>query len=147
MTTPSESTVLEQYKLAVEMADRISQRRQQANTFFVSAVSVLTVANSSQLITEWYWTWAVSLTVGLVCWLWWRLLRSYRALNSAKFKVIHEIEKALPVAMFTLEQQYYNSSEQHRYQPLSRTEQVVPVLFAALSIGMAAIPSLRELIC
>lgn len=147
MNNPSEVTLLEQYKLAVEMADRISQRRQQANTFFVSVVSVLTVANSSQLITEWHWTWAVTSAVALVCWLWWRLLGTYRALNDAKFKVIHEMEKALPFAAFALEQQHYQSSKQHHYVPLSRTEQWVPILFASLSVGIAALVTLTRVFC
>lgn len=147
MATPSENTLLEQYKLAVEMADRISQRRQQANTFFVSVVSLLTVANSSQLFAESSWTWAVAITVALVCWLWWRLLGTYRALNSAKFKVILDIEEALPVAVFAQEQEHYKSSKRHRYAPLSRTEQLVPILFAILGIGIAAFPSVRALVC
>ena len=35
-TSPSNSTQLELYKLAVEMADRVSARRALANTFFLT---------------------------------------------------------------------------------------------------------------
>ena len=75
---------LEQYKLAVEMADRLSGRRQSANSFFLSVVSALTVANGTGIVSEWYWTCIVSIVTVLVCFMWWRLLASYRAINSAK---------------------------------------------------------------
>lgn len=134
MNTPSDTrVVLEQYKLAVEMADRISRRRYQANRFFVSIVSALTVLNGSSLIDKAWHTAAVAGAIVSLCFLWRRLLITYRALNSAKFKVIHEMEKELPFAMFAQEQQYY---KQPGYVSLTATEQSVPLLFAALSIVM-----------
>jgi hypothetical protein len=35
--------------------------------------------------------------------MWYRLVRSYKDLNSAKFKVIHEIEKSLPISPYDAE--------------------------------------------
>ena len=144
--TPA-GTVFEQYKLAVEMADRLSGRRQSANVFFLSVVSALTVANGTAIVSEWYWTCVVSIVTMLVCFMWWRLLEGYRAINSAKFKVIQEIEKTLPFAMFTQEEAEYESPRQtcgkppkrKRYKPLSRIEQAVPALFAVPSLVVSAV--------
>lgn len=134
MNTPSNArAVLEQYKLAVEMADRISRRRYQANRFFLSIVSALTVLNGSSLIGDPWQTAALAVAIVSLCFLWRRLLTTYGALNNAKFKVIHEIEEELPFAMFTREQQYYRKPG---YVSLTVTEQSVPLLFAALSVVM-----------
>ena len=128
---------LEQYKLAVEMADRLSGRRQSANSFFLSVVSALTVANGTGIVSEWYWTCIVSIVTVLVCFMWWRLLASYRAINSAKFKVIHQIESTLPYTMFADEEAVYQSTKRTGYKPLSRIEQAVPALFAVPSLVVA----------
>ena len=130
---------LEQYKLAVEMADRLSGRRQSANAFFLSVVSALTVANGTSIVSEWYWTCIVSIVTMLVCFMWWRLLASYRAINSAKFKVIHQIEMTLPFAMFADEEAIYRSTKRTGYKPLSRIEQAVPALFAIPSLVITVV--------
>ena len=130
---------LEQYRLAVEMADRISGRRQSANAFFVSVVSALTVTNGSGIVSEWYWTITVSGAAMLVCFMWWRTLASYRAINSAKFKVIHKIERSLPFRMFAEEEQHYKSAKRTGYKPLSRLEQAVPVLFSVVILVSAIV--------
>ena len=135
----STDAALEQYKLAVEMADRLSGRRQSANSFFLSVVSALTVANGTGIVSDWYWTCIVSTVTVLVCFMWWRLLASYRAINSAKFKVIHQIETALPYAMFADEEAIYQPTKRTKrtgYKPLSRIEQAVPALFALPSLAV-----------
>ena len=129
---------LEQYKLAVEMADRLSGRRQAANAFFLSVVSALTVTNGIRIIYEWYWTCVVSIVTMLVCFMWWRLLASYRAINDAKFKVIHKIELTLPFPLFAEEEQLYKASRKTGYRPLSCIEQSVPAIFAI--VNLAVIP-------
>ena len=133
-----EGVALEQYKLAVEMADRLSGRRQTANAFFLSVVSALTVTNGTRIVSEWYWTCIVAIVTVLVCFMWWRLLASYRAINRAKFKVIHKIELTLPFTMFADEERIYKASRKTGYKPLSRIEQSVPAIFAM--VNLAAIP-------
>ena len=137
---------LEQYKLAVEMADRLSSRRQSANSFFLSVASALTVANGTGIVSEWYWTCIVSIVTMLVCFMWWRLLASYRAINSAKFKVIHQIETVLPFAMFADEETIYKSTERTGYKPLSRIEQAVPALFAIPSLAVAVATAIDQML-
>lgn len=84
---------LEIYKLAVEMADRISARRALASTFFLSALSSLIVVIGLTTEDEW----AVALPGVVLAMTWWLLLRSYRLLNRAKFKVIQNMEQRLPL--------------------------------------------------
>ncbi len=92
-----QSAILEQYKLCVEMADRVSARRALVNTFFLSLnVAVLTVFGvlwrdrpSGEIVLL-----VVPLIVVLgfnLAWFW--LVRSYRQLNSGKFAVIGAMER------------------------------------------------------
>src|SRR5688500_2291359 len=88
---PAGASEVELYKLAVEMADRISARRALANTFFLTVNTGLAALLGGK---ELRWYVAVA---GLVFTLtWWWLLQSYRKLNSAKFQVINAIEPRLP---------------------------------------------------
>lgn len=138
--------LLEQYKLYVEMADRISARRLTANSFFLtlnSAVIALggyaTLRFNEQLPT------ALALASALsgisLCLLWQRLVRSYRDLNSAKFKVIHEIEKLLPISPYDAEWQAVGRGiDPDKYLPISHLETFVPWVFVALHLGAFVIP-------
>ena len=139
MTTQSSSDsagarnpALEQYKLAADMVDRHSGRRHSANAFFLSVVSALTVVRGIDIVSEQFWSYIISVITMLVCIMWWLMLDSYRAIAEAKFKVIHEIEHELPFAMFADEERHYKSSKS--YKPLSRIEQVVPILFLVVSL-------------
>jgi predicted RND superfamily exporter protein len=56
--------------------------------------------------------------VGLIlCAAWWLLLRSYRLLNSAKFKVINEIEEGFELRPFSREWERLKQED-----PVSRNE-------------------------
>jgi low affinity Fe/Cu permease len=85
--------LLEQYKLFVQMADQISARRATANNYFL-AVNSLLVALSGALpaLTAKPAAWQVVIPVAgiILCATWLVLIRSYRTMNTAKFKVIHE---------------------------------------------------------
>src|SRR5262249_42199182 len=70
---------------------------------------------------------------------WFLLLRSFRDLNRAKFKVLHEIEESLPVAIFTREWELVKPhSPIPWWRPPRRSaefgvvEHAVPILFALL---------------
>jgi len=87
--------LLEQYKLAVEMADRISARREGANKIFLSANSIIFAFLATQ--TE-FSTVHILITVfgSLLCFVWASIIKNYQSLNSAKYAVIHEMEEKLP---------------------------------------------------
>lgn len=83
------------YKIAVEMADRISARRGLANSFFLT-INTTVLGLLGTHVTSWY----LSVAGIVLCVSWWVLLRSYRDLNRAKFEIILAMEKNLPAAMY-----------------------------------------------
>lgn len=130
------STVVEQYKLYVEMADRVSQRRALANTFFLSlntAIFALIGASlgGGQPGEPW---WLLIPLVALLgeCFAWFYLVRSYRLLNGAKYEVIGAIEERLPASPYWRAEWWAlgEGKDPRRYWPLSHIEQWIPGLFA-----------------
>ena len=126
---------LEQYKLYVEMADRISSRRQNANSFFLSIntaivalVSYVQLGNSDSATFKLHWLIAIS---GIfVSYMWYRLIRSYRDLNSAKFKVIHHIEQILPLRPYDAEWAAVGRGKNPKlYLPFTHIEIGIPWVF------------------
>lgn len=128
--------LLEQYKLYVEMADRISQRRATANTYFLSLnsailgfVGYLSVKDTGE------YNWMLACGGLALCLLWSRLILSYMHLNTAKFKVIHNIEKRLPISPYEAE---WDAMEQGKnpklYRPLTHIERAVPIVFSILHL-------------
>lgn len=136
--------LLEQYKLYVEMADRVSQRRDQSNRFYVTIVSALValLAVLSRLGAS-DSVWAVALLIaglfGVALSVIWLLnIRSYRTLNSAKFAIINAIERHLPAAGYRDEWQLLRLKDGWpQYFQLTRVEQLVPCLMLVLFAGIA----------
>ena len=97
--------LFEQYKLYVEMADKVSERRSTANAFFLTANTILIFIYGaifgkdllSDSISAWLFLFALSGLAFSITWFY--IVQSYRRLNSAKLKVLHEIEKNLPLAL------------------------------------------------
>ena len=125
--------LLEQYKLYVEMADRVSSRRAQTNRFYISLLSILLALLSivagigafSRILN--IILLAVAILGILLCVLWWINIRSYRQLNSAKFQIIHEMEQHLPIAAYDKEWELLGrGKESGKYLQLTRVEQWVP---------------------
>lgn len=138
--------VLDLYKIAVEQVDRISARRATANGYFltintglaafVGLLAAATDTSSKDLPRPDGVALVVTAGVGAILSVtWWLLLRSYRDLNRAKFKVITEIEAVhLPVRIFEREWEILKSDEslpwwKGRYAELGFVERVVPMLF------------------
>lgn len=128
------ATYVELYKLAVEMADRVSARRTTANGFFLTAESALVAL----LGNESFDGQAVALAGILLATAWWLLLRSYRDLNRAKFTVITEMEAQLPAQIFAQEWETLKTDPiarwRQRYAELNWLERVVPVVFACVYV-------------
>jgi len=121
--------LLEQYKLAVEMADRISARREGANKIFLSANSIIFAFLATQ--TE-FSTVHILITVlgSLLCFVWASIIKNYRSLNSAKYAVIHEMEEKLPWKVYTDEwQKLKNGKDKKVYAKLTVVEKKLPWLF------------------
>nr|WP_228454436.1 hypothetical protein [Streptomyces alkaliphilus] len=134
------------YKLAVEMADRVSARRGTANTFFLSvqtALIALVGLGFPKLAESPWWVSAAVFLAGLtLSATWWMQLRSYRALNTAKFKVINTLEERLPVKIFADEWEELKSDPirawRKRYAELGTSERTIPVVFIGVHVLLFA---------
>jgi hypothetical protein len=139
-----DSTEFELYKLAVEMADRVSARRALANTFFLTVNTGLAALLGGQNL-RWY-----AAAGGIVfAMAWWWLLQSYRKLNGAKFTVINAIEPRLPVQLFSDEWRHLENTKAPRkawpprslwlwltgYHELGTVERVVPLAFVVIYVA------------
>lgn len=144
--------LLEQYKLYVEMADRVSQRRDQGNRLYIALLTalaaVLAIVVDADVFSDlqavvFLVTGLVGASVSLV---WFVTIKSYRALNSGKFAVIHEIERQLPFQGYKKEWDIIRPSKgKRRYFQLTRIEQFVPGIVSVPFLMIAAY-SIYELI-
>lgn len=114
------------------MADRVSARRAVANGFFLATQSTL-VALVGAASTD---SWALALPGLILAIAWWLLLRSYRVLNTAKFKVIEAMERRLPAAPFQAEWDELKPQDakswHRRYFELGLLERTVPAVYGTI---------------
>jgi hypothetical protein len=124
------------YKIAVEMADRISARRQLVNSFFLTLTTSLTAlvgytrlgSNNKDNLESL----ALMAFAGMVvAALWLLMIRSFNQLNAAKFRVILEIEESLPIRPFYAERELYKGAGRSGF---TRIEAGVPWLFVVVHV-------------
>lgn len=128
----------EQYKMYVESAEKVSDRRANANAFFISLNTVLIsiVGYFSSLLDNALLLVLLLSVAGILSSvLWHRLLISYGQLNSAKFEVIQALEEELPVQLFKEEWNLLLKKSEQRYLTLTQTEKFVPALFGLLYLS------------
>jgi hypothetical protein len=138
MTSDEFKAIIDVYKMLVDMADKVSQRRQTANNFYLSVNTLLIGAS----------TWAAAVSSGTVgagllslaglaiALLWRRNIDSYKDLNAGKFHVITEMEAQLPLSPFGAEWDFLQRSEgdknSKRYRSFHSVEGMVPIVFVFL---------------
>lgn len=162
MADESAGTLLELYKTAVEMADRVSARRAGANSFFVTLNTALAtfmgvlsaaqrpISHQDRSSFDAFGLYVVAAAGVVLAIVWWSLLRYYRRLSAAKWDVINGLEVRLPASPFTDEWNVLHRDEpkasapsmkssliralRHRVQHREATvvEQVVPFVFVVL---------------
>jgi hypothetical protein len=131
--------LFEQYKLYVESADRVSERRVSANNYLLTVNAFLVTLYGILAASPYksYWTILVPVAGILVSMTWYRIIVSYRDLNSVKFKVIHELEEYMPAALYEYEWQKAEEGKGRAYHPLTHLEQWVPIIFIGLYAVLA----------
>ncbi|RJL31847.1 hypothetical protein D5H75_18840 [Bailinhaonella thermotolerans] len=137
--------VVDLYKLAVEMADRVSARRGTSNSFFLSVQTAFVAVfglSAPELALSMWASIAVALAGIALSATWWLQLKSYRDLNRAKFEVINRIEDRLPVKVFSDEWSALKrgsvKSWRTRYAELGVSERLIPFVFIAVHILLLA---------
>lgn len=140
-----QTVLLSQYKLYVELTDRMSQRRLQTNGFYVTLLSgPLAVGLAA--------TGRVDLGLGaeglivlgalglFLCFVWWAHLRSFRQLNSGRFLVIQEMEEQLAYRCFGREWEILaKGRKKERYWRFTVLERWIPVGFGVFYLGLGVI--------
>lgn len=142
---PVPTDYMELYKLAVEMADRVSARRGTANAFFVTVnTALLAFLGLAELKTAW----PVAAGGVVISLTWAMLIKSYRDLNAAKYTVINKAEERLPLKVFYDEWRIVKREPPEswlpkrlrrllkRYVEFTIVEMVVPLVFAALYLAV-----------
>jgi hypothetical protein len=129
------------FELYLATAEKVSDRRAQANSGMLSVNSAivalygylqadkLAVGASQKAV----WLWAIPTAGALVCVAWMALLTSYRKLNRAKFAVLTQIEADLAFPVFTREREAYRRD---RRRSLSTIETSIPGCFVLLYAAM-----------
>ncbi|WP_419551730.1 RipA family octameric membrane protein [Candidatus Poriferisodalis sp.] len=138
-------TLLTQYGLYVESAEKVSHRRGIANNFFLlvnSAASVALAAFglSSDEAVVWPLLFSTIIMIS-VCVLWGFTVHSYRQLSSAKWRIVNALEERLPAAPWAAEWQLLGRGKSRRgYRRLTAVEKWVPGLFALVyAVGFLAL--------
>jgi len=133
--------IIEIYKLHAEFVDRVSQRREGANRLYAGLLTSLVVilgamfrlAPSNELNCL---VFLVGGIIGAILSVsWYIVIRSYRQLNTGKFKALHELEKQLSYPFFTREWELLKSGRDYRrYWKLTVVETILPATLFLASI-------------
>ena len=134
-----------QYQLFIESVEKISDRRQNANNYFITIntvlISFLGVLFQAKVLESIAWVKSLVSFVGIIiCVVFWFLLRSYKQINSGKFKVIHEIEEKLPLGLYNYEWKVLGEGKDKKvYYPFSHVEMIIPWVFGAIYVVLGAL--------
>lgn len=117
--------VLAIWQTCVEMANGVSQRRDTMNNLFVT-LNIAVIAAVS-------WMWDVKTVflcvAGLViCVVWLLYINNFKRLNTAKFRVIYDLEERLGVTPFKDEWDILKKTK--RYLEGTKLERIQPIAFA-----------------
>lgn len=140
-----EATIIEQWKTCVDTANGITEKRNSANSIFITVNTALFAVITFSLD---YRSILLSAVGIFICTLWLKLLYNYRRLNEVKYEIINEIEELLPLAPFKAE--WYRLHSRKNYTGLTKIERSLPIVFIVL-YGMAILyPTLKiilQLVC
>lgn len=136
------ATVVDQYTTYIESAEKVSDRRALSNTFFLTLntaiVTVIGIFWKDRPAHDDPRILALPLLAALtICMTWWLLLRSYRQLSTAKWRIIGRVEQRLPLRLWG-EAEWKTELDEGRsfgrYVKLSVAEQWVPAVFAGIYV-------------
>ncbi|MDI6449728.1 RipA family octameric membrane protein, partial [Anaerobaca lacustris] len=133
------TNTLELYKLMIDSSERLIQRRQQTNAFFITAIgSLLAIAGlmvkAGALYSGTIWLlYGFSIVGLLLCNSWRNLIDNYGKLNKAKFDVILRLEQDLDAQVYAAEWVSLGKGlRPGKYRSFTSTEKNVPLHFALL---------------
>lgn len=119
---------LQIYKVYVDTIISTENRRLHASTVYLGMIAA--VATFSGTVSEVKLIYPVTVTLAIST-VWWLTVKYFRKLAQAKFSVIAELEKDLPIAVFELEWKAIKDNRS-RGPSLTQLEMVLPIVTAAL---------------
>ncbi|EDS81516.1 RipA family octameric membrane protein (plasmid) [Clostridium perfringens] len=123
------SHLIDQWKVYVQMADNISERRGKNNNFFVTLnTTIITLSTTNFIGIEKSLVNILGIVLSII---WILSIKNYAKLNEAKFSVINSIENYLEIQGFKEEWEYL---EINKYSELSNLEKWVPIIFILINI-------------
>lgn len=131
---------LEQYRIYLHVFNAIGDRRQKSNEFFLglntAIIGILGYIETKSIPLGESLIFLLVPFVGIaICICWYQFIESYRQLNRAKFKVIHRLEKKLPIALFESEWELLGKGQDtNKYRKLSSIEKKIPIIFILLYV-------------
>lgn len=132
--TKDTDTILSQWQTCVEMANSVSQRRDNMNNIFVT----LNLAIIAAVSTVWNKKALIILLSGItICIIWLFFIRNYKQLNEAKFSIINEIENLLPQQPFKKEWEILKNNK--KYVEGTVLERWLPRIFILLYVVSSVI--------
>ncbi|MDD3285544.1 MAG: hypothetical protein PHG95_02840 [Patescibacteria group bacterium] len=130
--------LLEQYKLYVEGIEKISDRRHNANNYFITVntaiITLIGLSFNVDFLKDNSWIRIVIALLGIIISvIFWYLIRAYKQLNTGKFTVIHKIEERMPLSLYSYEWDVLgNGKDNEKYYPFSHIELIIPRVFGIL---------------
>lgn len=134
--------IMEQYHIFVNLMDKVTERRLNSNTFFLTANTIIisalaalsaykgTISTNNVILDS-----LAAIAGVLLCLEWRAVIKSYTQLNQGKFKIIHLIEEELPLSLFKAEWQALGEGSNKKiYKPITSIEKIVPLIFMFLYV-------------
>lgn len=131
--------LLELYKIMIDSSEKLIQRRQTTNTFFITAISSLLaiaglLSRCSAINKNGYYLiiYFILFAGILLCNSWKNLIDNYGKLNKGKFAVISRLEKELGTQIYTAEWIALGKGMRpNKYRSFTSTESKVPMFFCS----------------
>ena len=127
--------LIEQYKVLLSTSESLIERRQKLTTTYLSIFSALLPIISTMLTFPYTFlqlgAFFVSIICIILCCSWRSTIISYGKSNRAKFAILEEIEKQLPVAMFASEWLALKRITT-KYKSFTNRETLIPIVFIVI---------------
>ncbi|SFP37102.1 RipA family octameric membrane protein [Salibacterium halotolerans] len=143
---PDKDKSMELYRIMVESSERLIERRQKTNAFFITVIGSLLAIAGFLVQTNILNSGSMSILYGfsatslLLCYSWKNLIDNYGKLNKAKFDVILRIEKEFSAEIYSAEWISLGKGlRPKKYKSFTSTEKNVPKLFGALILSLTGI--------
>jgi hypothetical protein len=131
---------MEQYKVLLTTSESLIERRQKLTTTYLSIFSIMLPVLSTMLSFQYLFlqlgAFFVSIICIILCLSWRSTIISYGKSNRAKFAILEEIERQLPVAMFASEWLVLKRITT-KYKSFTNRETIIPMVFICIYIIFA----------